>query len=282
MYLDYSNMLKMTPERLLEKMESSFDTMDDKEAYTLIKNNYNLILSDIFLKKERKEVSGFIKYFTNSKFIICLTQAMYTESPDKKTKIRLNKMCYDYYMMKNETKDEYITSLLTSLSKTVNRDIIPRLCADISLSEDVAASIAMARYSSETENTNIKRLNRVLMQMKVSMLSEQKIVDIYLLLFDRVLPLFTGVMLDVMSPQNLNTDSEEIYGLITLAILDIMNDLPIADIKRGLVLFDEDRRMLYPESSLRMNLKSCSEVDFPRFIRALDELEQEGVYINTR
>lgn len=281
MYLDYSNMLKMTPERLLEKMESSFETMDNREAYSLIKENYKLFLSDIFDKKERKEVSGFIKFFTNSKFITCLTQAMYTETPGRRTKIRLNKMCYDYLMLKKD-KDEYINSLLTSLSKTVNRDIIPRLCADARLPEDTAAHVAMARYSSENENTNIKRLNRVLMQMKLSTVSEQKIVDIYLILFDRVLPLFTGVMLDVMSPQNLNGDTEEIYGLITLAILDIMNELPIADIKRGLVLFDEDRKMLYPESSLRMNLKSCSEVDFPRFIRAIDELESEGTYINTR
>lgn len=278
---DYTSMLKMTPERLSDKMDSEFESFDNREAYALIKDNYSLILSDIFDKKERKEVSKFIKYFTNSKFITCLTQAMYSETPDKRTKMRLNKMCYDYLMLKSD-KDDYITSLLMSLSKTVNRDIIPRLCADIRISEDEASSLAMSRYSSENENTNIKRLNRTLMKMKLADISEQKIVDIYILLFDRVLPLFTGVMLDVSSPQNLSGDAEEIYGLITLAILDIMNELPIADIKRGLILFDEDRKMLYPDASIRMNFKSCSEEDYPRFIRALDELESEGIHINTR
>lgn len=278
---DYTSMLKMTPERLADKMESEFETMEYKDAYILIRDNYSLIISDIFEKKERKEVSKFIKYFTNSVFITCLTQTMYSETPDKRTKMRLNKMCYDYLILQSD-KDEYIATLLKALSKTVNRDIIPRLCADIRLSEDHAAFLAMARYSSENENTNIKRLNRTIMKMKLSDITEQKIVDIYLLLFDRVLPLFTGVMLDVSSPQNLSGDAEEIYGLITLAILDIMNELPISDIKRGLVLFDEDRKMLYPDASLRMNFRSCSEDDYPRFIRALDELEQEGTYINTR
>lgn len=278
---DYTSMLKMTPERLADKMESEFETMEYKDAYILVRDNYSLIISDIFEKKERKEVSKFIKYFTNSVFITCLTQTMYSETPDKRTKMRLNKMCYDYLMLKSD-KDEYIVTLLKALSKTVNRDIIPRLCADIRLSEDHAAFVAMSRYSSENENTNIKRLNRTIMQMKLADITEQKIVDIYLLLFDRVLPLFTGVMLDVYSPQNLSGEAEEIYGLITLAILDIMNELPIADIKRGLILFDEDRKMLYPDSSLRMNFKSCSEEDYPRFIRALDELELEGTHINTR
>lgn len=281
--LDYSKMVKLTPETLYKKMESSFETMDEREAYTLIKDNYRMILSDIFNKKDRREVSGFIKYFTNSKFITSMSQVMYSETIDDTSKRRINKMCFDYIVLDSKDKDEYIHSLLMGLSKTVNRDVIPRLCADTGLSENFATTLAMSRYSSEKEITNVKRLNRAILRIPLSKVSEQIIVDIYLSLFDHILPLFTGVMLDVWSPQNLNTEEmEEVYGLITLAILDIMNELPIADIKRGLKLFDEDRKMLYPDSTLRMNLTSCSEVDFPRFIRALDELEAEGIYINTR
>lgn len=279
---DYASRLEMTPERLLNIMDSSFEDMDDKEAYTLIKDNYKLILSNIFDKKDNREVSGFIKYFNNAKFISSLIQVMYTEKPDKKSKYRLNKMCFDYVVLDEKEKDEYINNLLLSLSKTVNRDVLPRLCADSGISEYMASYIAMSRYSSEKEIINVKRLNRILLTMSLEDLSEQKIVDIYLSLFDHILPLFTGVMLDVRSPQDMSSRMEEIYGLITLAILDIMNELPIADIKKGLMIFDEDRKVLYPDSTLRMNLKSCSEVDFPRFIRALDELESEGIYINPR
>lgn len=281
--LDYSNMIKLTPETLYSKLESSFEIMDDREAYSIVKDNYQMILSDIFNKKERKEVSGFIKYFNNPKFITSITQVMYSEEIDNTTKRRLNKMCFDYIALEESKKDEYINNLLMALSKTVNRDVIPKLCADAGISENIATKIAMCRYSSEKESVNVKRMNKIILKMPLKQLSEQIIVDIYLSLFTHILPLFAGIMLDVWSPQSLTTtDMEEIYGLISLAILDIVNELPIVDIKKGLKLFCEDRKILYPDAPLRMNLKSCSEVDFPRFIRAIDELESEGIYIDTR
>ncbi len=279
--LDYSSMIQMTPETLYTSMQNTFKLMNDKDAFNLVKNNYKIMLSDIFDKKERKETSNFIKYFTDSRFLSIMTQVMYTETPDEKSKRRLNKMCFDYIVLQSKNKDQYIVDLISALSRTINRDIIPILCT-IPLSESMAATIALSRYSSEKENINIKRLNKVLMNQPLGTLDEEKIVNIYLKLFDHVLPLFTGVMLDVQSPQNMSSDAEEIYGMITLAMLDIMNELPIGDIKKGLKLFNEDRKILYPDSPLRMNLKCCSETDFPRFVRALDELELEGIIIDTR
>lgn len=279
--LDYSSMIQMTPETLYTNMQNTFKLMNDKDAFNLVKNNYKIMLSDIFDKKERKETSNFIKYFTDSRFLSIMTQVMYTETPDEKSKRRLNKMCFDYIVLQSKNKDQYIVDLISALSRTINRDIIPILCT-IPLSESMAATIALSRYSSEKENINIKRLNKVLMNQPLGTLDEEKIVNIYLKLFDHVLPLFTGVMLDVQSPQNMSSDAEEIYGMITLAMLDIMNELPIGDIKKGLKLFNEDRKILYPDSPLRMNLKCCSETDFPRFVRALDELELEGIIIDTR
>lgn len=279
--LDYSSMIQMTPETLYTNMQNTFKLMNDKDAFNLVKNNYKIMLSDIFDKKERKETSNFIKYFTDSKFLSIMTQVMYIETPDEKSKRRLNKMCFDYIVLQSKNKDQYIVDLISALSRTINRDIIPILCT-IPLSESMAATIALSRYSSEKENINIKRLNKVLMNQPLGTLDEEKIVNIYLKLFDHVLPLFTGVMLDVQSPQNMSSDAEEIYGMITLAMLDIMNELPIGDIKKGLKLFNEDRKILYPDSPLRMNLKCCSETDFPRFVRALDELELEGIIIDTR
>ena len=279
--LDYSSMIQMTPETLYTSMQNTFKLMNDKDAFNLVKNNYKIMLSDIFDKKERKETSNFIKYFTDSRFLSIMTQVMYTETPDEKSKRRLNKMCFDYIVLQSKNKDQYIVDLISALSRTINRDTIPILCT-IPLSESMAATIALSRYSSEKENINIKRLNKVLMNQPLGTLDEEKIVNIYLKLFDHVLPLFTGVMLDVQSPQNMSSDAEEIYGMITLAMLDIMNELPIGDIKKGLKLFNEDRKILYPDSPLRMNLKCCSETDFPRFVRALDELELEGLIIDTR
>lgn len=281
--LDFSSNVTMSDEKLIDVL-SNIDNMSDREAYKIVSEYYDTILTIIFdnmyntnsdLRKKAIEI------FTVPKFIISITQAMYSITPSHVTRRRLNKMCYDYLVLEGEHhKDGYVSGLLMTLSKTVNRDRIPVLCA-IPLSEDLASMLSLARYSSEKDVTNVKRLNRVLMVQPLNTITEQKIIDIYLALFDHILPLFTGVMLDVVSPQTLNEDDAEIYGLITLAILDIMEELPLADIKKGLILFDQDRKIQYPDSPLRINLESCSEADYPRLLTAIDSLKREGIRIST-
>lgn len=281
--IDFSANVLLTNDMLADKIKS-LDNLSDQDIYILVRDYYDTILTDIFESKDNNKKSDFIDLFMQPKFIIALTQVMYNIPPENitsQTKRRLNKMSFDYLMIDENDRDKYISGLLMALSKTVNRDKIPRLCT-IPLPEDMASLLALARYSSEKEVLNVKRLNKVLMSQPLTSLSEQKIVDIYLALFEHVLPLFTGVLLDVVSPQNMNSNSSEIYGLITLAMLDIMNELPIADIKTGLVRFEETRQIWYPDSPLRLNLESCSEEDYPRVLYAIDQLKTEGVYITTK
>ena len=281
--IDFSANVLLTNDMLADKIKS-LDNLSDQDIYILVRDYYDTILTDIFESKDNNKKSDFIDLFIQPKYIIALTQVMYNIPPENitsQTKRRLNKMSFDYLMIDENDRDKYISGLLMALSKTVNRDKIPRLCT-IPLPEDMASLLALARYSSEKEVLNVKRLNKVLMSQPLTSLSEQKIVDIYLALFEHVLPLFTGVLLDVVSPQNMNSNSSEIYGLITLAMLDIMNELPIADIKTGLVRFEETRQIWYPDSPLRLNLESCSEEDYPRVLCAIDQLKTEGVYITTK
>lgn len=277
--LDFTSNVTLTPEMLVNKLKN-INVMTDKEVYELVNDYYEDILTDIFIKKEKQEKSEFTDLFTVPKFIIALTQVIYTLTPSHTTRRRLNKMSYDYLVLKERNRDTYVSGLLMALSKTVNRDKIPKLCT-LPLPEDLASLLALSRYSSEKEVLNVKRLNRVLLNQPADSITEQKIVDIYLSLFEHILPLFTGVMLDVISPQNLSPNTAEVYGLITLAALDIMNELPIVDIKKGLTMFDEDRKIQYPDSPLRINLESCSQEDYPRLLKAIDLLKQEGVYIST-
>lgn len=270
----------LTPDSLQAKF-SLIDTMSDKEIYELVKEYYETILTTIFESNDKLIRRSFIDLFTNAKFILALTQAMYTVTPNDITKKRLNKMCYDYLVISEHDSNDYIGGLLMSLAKTINRDKIPLLCA-IPLPEDLSSMIALSRYSSEKEVVNVKRLNRVLMNQPVDSISEQQIVNIYLTLFDHVLPLFTGVMLDVESPSNMNQNAMEVYGVITLSILDIMNELPTADIKKGLTLFDEDRRIQYSDKPIRINLESITESDYPRILTAIDQLKSEGIIISLR
>lgn len=274
--IDLMQTVILTDEELCSRLDSD---LTDEQLYQLVKNYYSRMLDDIFEKKETRQASYFTKYFTQPKFITTLTQIMYSVNITDTIRMRLNKMCYDYLSISDP--QDYMTGLMMALSKTVNRDILPRLCA-VPIPEDLATLLALSRYSSDKDVINVRRMNKVLVSQPQEFMTEQKIVDIYLTLFDHILPLFTGVMLDVVSPQNLSSNSSEVYGTISLAILDIMDQLPSADIKKGLQLFDDTRRIQYPDSPLRFNIESFSPVDYPRINKALDELKSEGIYISIR
>lgn len=269
--LDLSKNMVLNPQLLWDKL-SDLSSIDDKELFELLKAYYGRILEEIFNKKDPK----FIGLFQDTKFIAAFTQVMYNIQLTDSQRRQVNKLAYDYLILP-DTTDEYTKSLLIALAKTVNRNVIPRLCA--MMPETLASLLAMARYSSEKEVTNVKRVNRILMKQPSTMMNEQLLVDIYLALFDHILPLFEGIMLDVIAPQTMSPDQSEIYGLITLAALDIMNELPIEDIKLGLTRFADDKRILYSTNSLRINLESCSPEDYPRLLTAIDMLKSEGWYL---
>lgn len=278
--LDFSANVTLDVDTLYSKIKQSIVEQLDLETYQLVKDYYELILDDIFTKKDQGKASRFTYLFTVPKFITAITQVMYSCKPSELVRRRINKMSYDYLFRKDHDKDQDISNLLMTLSETINADKISKLCSVLNISEDLASVLTLARFSSEKETINVKRVNRVLMSQPLKTITEQRVVDIYLALFDHMLPLFTGVMLDVMPVQTLPKDAAEIYGLITLAILDLMNELPVADIKKGLMLFNEDRNIQYQDCPLRLNLESCSQIDYPRLIGAIDALKQDGIYIS--
>ncbi len=270
--LNIADNMVLNPSLLWERL-SDLDKISDQELYTLLSRYYDTILDQIFVSKDAR----FIDLFTNSRFITIINQVFYTVNlSDSQTRM-INKMAYDYLVLKND-KDEYIQDLLMVMAKTVNRTTIPKLCA-LNIPESVASLLTLARFSSSKERINVKRLNHILMSQPEESINEQLVVDIFLALFDHLLPLFEGVMLDVVSAQNMSSSEAEIYGLITLAILDLMNELPIADIMRGLESFSNTKRILYPDHNTRINLESCSPHDYPRLLTAIDNLKAEDTYM---
>ena len=272
--LDLSQNMILNPQLLWNKL-SDIENIDDRELYNILSNYLDKILEEIFTNKNTR----FISLFTTPKFISTLTQVLYNISVTDSQKKKLNKMAYDYLIKKND-KDEYVSSLLSAMAKVVNRDVIPSLCG-LGMPESVAAMLAMARFSNEKDIINVRRLNHILMQQPPESITEQLIIDIYCKLFDHMLALFEGVMLDVVSPQNMSSGEAEIYGLITLAILDIFEALPMDTLRYGLTLFEQDKRVLYSDYHVRINLESCSPQDYPRLIAAIDALKLNGIYMPT-
>lgn len=266
--VDFSNMIGGSN---IKSKLSNIDSLTNADIYNIFGTYLNDILDCIFKDKDQQ----LIELFTNARFITIATQAMYNITPTTTQRRRLNKLAYDYLILKNDNKSKEISALMINFSKVVNKDITPRLCG-YGLSEEVATMIALARYSSEREITNTKRLNRVIMQQPMKIMTEQMIVDIYCALYTSALDLFEGVMYDIASYQTLNENEKEIYGTITLALLDIINELPMSLIKEVLRCFTSNQQMLHPDSRLRFNIESFCPEDYPRLDECIQWMKNNG------
>lgn len=255
---------------------SCIDSMSDIDIYNAFTTYFNDILDGIFDDKDE----FYIRLFTIARFVTIATSAMYNITPTITQRRRLNKLAYYYLFLKGDRKSQEISSLMINFSKVVNKDMTPRLCG-YGLSEEVATMIALARYSSEKEIINTRRLNRVIMQQPMKIMTEQMIVNIYCALYTSALDLFEGVMYDIVSYQTLNENGKEIYGTITLALLDIINELPMDLIKEVLRSFTTNQQMLHPDSRLRFNIESFCPEDYPRLDECIQWMKNNGEALPT-
>lgn len=250
---------------------NNIQDIDQKEIYDILGRDYNLLLEAIFLENNQ----DVLDLFNEPKFLIPAIHVFNTLQLTPDQQIYCNRLAYDYLTFNGE-KDEYVKSLLINLSKVVNKAIIPNLCA-LNLSEDIAILMAMARYSSLKEIINVKRLNVVIMNQPPELMTEQMIVNIYAILFDRALYLFEGIMFDYWNSDDIeDAPKEEVYSTIDLAILDIIECLPPKDLRLLLLTYVQDCTIgFFSDERIRFNIKSVTKDDYPRVYNMVDYLERD-------
>lgn len=253
---------------LIKKIKN-IDELSDQELTKIVKESYALILENIFASKDS---SLAIKLFTNARFITIMTQSLYSIRLTKLQRIYCNRISYDYIAPSSLKKDDNIKNLLINLSKVVNRDVIPGLLS-LNLNEELSSYLAMARFSSEKENINVRRVNFIITQQPCSLMTEQKIINIYEKLFDHIIPLFEGTMFENLD--FVDDNSNEVYATISLAILDILNEMPMDMIIKVLKSYTQTKLLLHPDEKTRFNLRSISQQDYKRILDAIDYLQNE-------
>lgn len=251
---------------------SDIPNMDEHHIAVLVKNNIDEIVDDI--------LSGSIPYiniFSNTNFINGFIRAIGSIPISYKIRLACNKLTYDYLTSDNaipEIKQKYL-----HISRVVNRSEINKLMP-LGVDENTACNLVLCRYSSPNETTNVKRLNFALYHRDPNVMNEQMIVWIYEKLFDRISPLFYGTMFEVYSAQEEQDFGEnfmEIYGTVSLACLDILNNMTSENIAKVLNGYVEDWEY-QGKPIVRFSLRSLSG-DYSRITRVVDHLIANGKYI---
>jgi hypothetical protein len=179
-----------------EKMDH-LDDLSDEELKTLVKNSYTTILQHI---NNRTDMS-YIKSFSSARFINILCNVLsdrihqYPYKP-LETEIIMccNKLAYDYITLKDKT-DDSLTGNFLILAKIVNKFPIEMICR-FGIDSDLAATLALARYSTFEEAVNIRRLNFIIVQQPPQTMTLQKVIGIYEALFNNIRDLFIYTFID--------------------------------------------------------------------------------------
>ena len=262
------------------------DTISEEDLYKILKESYTSILQGVFSKN--KSDRQYINMFKSRKFMTALIKVLHnSQTPFTiEQKVYCNKLAYDY-MTLPDANDHFLNELFFTMSKVVNRDVMPSLLA-VGFDENAAANLALARYSSFNETINILRLNMVLLSMDPDTVDPSKIVKVYGKLFDHLGILFETVMFNVNNIGDGDDESElsqdlidmmEMDGNITLAILDILSSQPIDIIAAVLRGYGNSFMMLHSgdPAQVRTSLRNLS-ADYERITYVINMLAQE-VYI---
>lgn len=263
----------MTPYVLEDKL-SNISNLTNNELYEVLMLAYPTILNKTFIDKNKAMIANL---FMNERFVSIFSQVLSNVNipftDDQKT--NCNRLIYDYIVYNGSKKSKHVMEILYKVGKIINRDIVPIVCA-LGLNEQLAINLIIARFSTKDEYLGMQRVNVVIMNSDINIMTEQMIVWIYEKLFNHLTPMFEGIMFDVWNDDDfINEDKEEIYGTINLAILDILQDAPMKNIISVISSFAQDRYYIHANDPIRFNIKAISLSDYGRVIEAIDHVEKD-------
>lgn len=249
-----------------KKAVNNISLDDEHNLAVFIKNNIDEIVDDIL-----KNNVPYSNLFRDTRFVSAFTRAISSIPIEYKCKLACNKITYDYFTCENPVPD--IKKQFLNISKVINRAEINKLIT-IGLDENTACNLALCRYSSDNERTNVKRLNFAIYYRDPEVMTEQMIVWIYEKMFNRISDLFYATMFEVYSPQEQDAFGEsfmEIYGTVSLAVLTILNNMTSENIRKVLLGYNEEWEFKN-RHPVRFSLHNLSE-DFSRISRTVEYLD---------
>ena len=247
-------------------------SMNEHNMSVLIKNNIDVIANDIL-----HDDPAYGSLLRDTRFISSFIRAVSSVPIDFSIKLACNKVTYDYFTSDNP--DKRIKQQYLNMSRIINRDTIGKLIS-IGLDETTACNLALCRYSSPNEKTNVKRLNFAIYHRDPGIMTDQMVVWIYEKLFTRISDLFQATMFEVYSPQqqiDFGENFMEVYGTVGLANLIILNNMTFDNIRKVLIGYNAEWEYI-GRPPVRFSLHALSN-DYSRITRAVEYLTATGIII---
>lgn len=254
---------------------NNLDKLNEKDRFNFIKSNIDFIANQMI-----DNTCKYSRRLIDPLFLNTLKDVLRTMPITALRRIFTNKLAYSYKYYSSSIPE--IQSLLLDITQIVNTPYVDALVS-VGLPREIAADLAMSRFSSEDEMTNVNRLNYAIYCFGPKLMTEQQIVWIYEKLFDQMRYLFSATMLetkDNMVPISGNDEEDfyETFSTVSLSLLTIVNNMTTPDIERLIRIF-LDQWTSYGKPHTRFSLRALSG-DFGR-VRTIVETftEKNGIYV---
>lgn len=261
-------------EKLFESL-LNHTSLSDNELRNLIYYNFRFLLQKIFDNREpgNNKYIKLVGLFTDTRVLQILGEIIYRTPLSTEEKIYCNKLVYDYLKYSKTTSNcEGTINAMNTFASIVNRDIIPRL-TEFGYDEKTANDIAMSSRSSLDKIKNVKRLNKIIINLPDNLITENLITATYYTVFNSATAIMEGIMFDIQDMSKLSESQKENYALINLALLSILNNMDDSKLLTILLNFKDDKALLYPDRQIRFNLRSFAPEDYPRLDYAIKRLD---------
>ena len=269
--------------------------LNSEDKLKFIRSYFYKITANVFSGYDIEEHR---RLFLNTDFLLAFKQVLSEKiscgTIDATTLIQINNICYDLLTMPQNSKSKEIENIVFSIASEINASKTPYLLG-IGLPRNLAVNLVMSRYSSFDENIIIRRINFLIITQRKEIFAKDPddidaltntIKNIYSYLFmgnEKWVRVFQYFMMDVIpayTDENWVTPNiEELDSIMNLAILSIIEEMPVQVIRAALVNYAQCYLLTYSNKPFRFSLNKLSG-DYPRISSVVNTLRMnENIFV---
>ena len=251
------------------------NNMNDSELRMFVQNSFRSILNNIFFGS--KESVDYINCFTNVRFLdafIDVIQRFIQQGNylDRDNIVKINNICYDYITFNSGNKNPSVVNRMYMLANIINAPYIPRLLG-LGLNNNLASLLLIARWSNLDPRVCVRRVNFIIIGQPKSLMTQETIVQLMKILYEldrdqrNFIKIFPHIMTDVLGDYDeadpathwITDDIQEVDSILSLAVLDILNEFTDINIRHVLINYTESYKLVHSNKPIRFSMRRLSD-----------------------